>query len=83
MSRGLRGNDDVTFFDVILQAVVWVLDLELGLDLGTCCALAAMYKQLCLAFKIAGALGLCRQATKSSFQGCPLSVIVVNVPTTI
>ena len=59
------------------------LALELGIDPGTCCALGAMYKLLCQAFQIAGALGLWWPATNGILQGCPLSVILVNVLTTI
>ena len=53
------------------------------MDPVTCRALGAMYKQLRRAFKIAGALGRWWQATSGILQGCPLSVILVNVPTTI
>ena len=59
------------------------LALELGMDPGTCRALGAMYKQLRRAFKIAGAFGLWWQATTCILRGCPLSVILVNVITTI
>ena len=59
------------------------LALELGMDPGRCRALAAMYKQLRGAFKVAGVLGLWWQATNGILQGCPLSVILVNVLTMI
>ena len=59
------------------------LALELGMDPGTCRALRAMYKQLRRAFKIAGALGVWWQATNGILQGCPLSVILVNLLTTM
>ena len=49
--------DYVKCFDLILQAVVLALALELGMDPGTCRALRAMYEQLRRAFKVAGALG--------------------------
>ena len=74
--------DYVKCFDLIPQAVVLALALELGMDLGTCRALGAMCKQPRRAFKIAGALGLWWQATNGILQGCPLSVILVNVRTT-
>ena len=74
--------DYVKCFDLIPRAVVLALALDVGMDPGTCRALGAMYKQLCWAFKIAGALGLW-QATNGILQGCPLSVILVNVLTTI
>ena len=59
------------------------LALELGMDPGTCRALGAMYKPLRRACKMAGALGLWWQATNGILQGCPLSVILVNVLTMI
>ena len=59
------------------------LALELGMDPGTRRALGAMYKQLHRAFKIASALGRWWQATNGILQGCPLSVIPMNVLTTI
>ena len=70
--------DYVKCCDLIPQAVV----LELGMNPGTCRALGAMYKYLCWAFKIAGALGLWWQDTNSILSRCPQSVIVVNVLTT-
>ena len=73
----------VKCFDLIPQAVVLALALELGMDLGTCHALGSMYKQLRRAFKIAGAFGLWLEATNGILQGCPPSVILVNVLTTI
>ena len=75
--------DHVKCFALIPQAVVLALALELGMDPGTCRALGAMYKQVRRAFRVAGALGLWWQATNGILQGCPLSVILVNVLTTI
>ena len=75
--------DYVKCFDVIPQAVVLALALQLGMDPGSGRALGAMYKQLRRAFKLAGALGLWWQATNGILQGCPLSVILVNVLTRI
>ena len=75
--------DYVKCFNLIPQAVVLALPLELGMDPGTCRALGAMYKQLRRAFKIAGAFGLWWQATNGILQACPLLPIVVNVLTTI
>ena len=59
------------------------LALQLGMDTGTCRALGAMYKQLRRAFEIAGALYRSWQATNGILQSYPLSVILVNVLTTI
>ena len=75
--------DYVKCFDLIPQEVVLALALELGMDPVTCLALQAMYKQLCRAFKVAGALGSWWRATNGILQACPLSVILVNVLTTI
>ena len=75
--------DYVDCFDLIPQAVVLAPALELGMDLGTCRAPGAMYKQLRRAFKVAGALGPWWQATNGILQGRPLSAILVNVLTTI
>ena len=75
--------DYIKCLDLIPQAVMLAPALELGMDLGTCRALGAMYKQLRRAFKIAGALGLWWQATNGILWGSPLSVILVNVLTTI
>ena len=75
--------DYIKCFDLIPQAVMLALALEPGMDPGACRALGAMYKQLRRAFKVAGALGLWWQATNGILQGCPLSVILVNVLTTI
>ena len=75
--------DYVKCFNLIPQTVVLALTLELGMDPGTCRALGAMYKQLRRAFKIVGGLGLLRQPTNGILQGCPLSVILVNVLTRI
>ena len=50
--------DYVKCFDLIPQAVLLALALELGMEPGTCPAPGAMYKQLRRAFKIARAFGL-------------------------
>ena len=56
---------------------------ELGMDDGVLRALAAMYRQLRRAFRLAGALGAWWQATNGILQGCPLSVILINLLTTV
>ena len=45
--------------------------------------LAAMYRQLRRAFRLAGALGAWWQATNGILQGCPLRVILINFLTTV
>ena len=78
-----RSMNYVKCFDLIPYAVVLAVAFELGMDPGPCRALGAMYKQLRRAFKIARALGLSWQATHGILHGFPLSVILVNVLTTI
>ena len=52
------------------------------MDRGFASAPRAMYKPPRRAFKVAGCLGVWWRATTSILQGCPLSVISVNVLTT-
>ena len=66
-------------FDLIPQAVVLLVAAELGMAPAVCRALGVMYRQLRRSFKIAGCLGLWWRATNGILQGCPLSVILVNV----
>ena len=66
-------------FDLIPQAVVLRVAAELGMAPAVCRALGAMYRQLPRSFKIAGCLGLWWRTTNGILQGCPLSVILVNV----
>ena len=61
--------DYVKCFDLIPQAVVLALALELGMDPGVARALGAMYKQLRRAFKVAGCLGAWWRATNGILQG--------------
>ena len=75
--------DYVKCFDLIPQAVVLRIARELGMDNGVLRALAAMYRQLRRAFYLAGALGAWWQATNGILQGCPLSVILINLLTTV
>ena len=67
------------WFDLIPQAVVLRVAAELGMAPPVCRVLGAMYRQLRPSFKIAGCLGLWWRATNGILQGCPLSVILVNV----
>ena len=75
--------DYVKCFDLIPQAVVLRIARALGMDDGVLRALAAMYWQLRRAFRLAGALGAWWQATKGIIQGCPCSVILINLLTTV
>ena len=51
--------------------------------LGTLRAARGMYRQLRRAFKVLGCLGEWGQATNGILQGCPLSVIFINMLTTV
>ena len=75
--------DYVKCFDLIPQALVLQITRELGMDDGVLRALAAMYRQLRRAFRLAGALGAWWQATNRILQGCLLSVILINLLTTV
>ena len=75
--------DYVKCFDIIPQAVVLRLARELGMDRVTLRALAAMYRQLRRAFRLAGSLGEWWRATNGILQGCPLSVVLINLLTSI
>ena len=75
--------DYVKCFDLIPQAVVLALALDLGMDQGVARALGPMYKQLRRSFRVAGCLGAWWRATNGIPQGCPLFVTLVNVLTTI
>ena len=66
-------------FDLIPQAIVLWVAVELGMAPAICRALGAMYQQLRRSFQIAGYLGQWWRATNGIVQGCPLSVILVNV----
>ena len=73
----------VKCLDLIPQAVVLVPALEPGMDPGTCRARGAMYEQLRRAFKVAGSLGLWRRATNGILHGCPLTVTLLTILTTM
>ena len=66
-------------FDLIPRAIVLRVAAELGMAPAVCRALGAMYRQLRRSFKSAGCLGQWWQATNGILQGCPMSVILVNV----
>ena len=75
--------DYVKCFYLIPQAVVLRIARELGMDDGVLRALAATYRQLRRAVLLAGALGAWWQATNGILQGCLLSVILINLLTTV
>ena len=78
-----RSLDYVKCFDRIPQAVFLRVARELGVDQGTLRALAAMYRQLRRAFRLAGSLGEWWRATNGILQGCPLSLVLTNLLTSI
>ena len=53
------------------------------MDQGTLRTLAAMYRQLRRAFRLAGSLGEWWRATNGILQGCTLNVVLVNLLTSI
>ena len=57
--------------DIIPQAVVLRVARELGMDPGTLQALAAMYRQLWCAFRLADRLGEWWRATNGMMRGAP------------
>ena len=69
-------------FDLVPQRIVPRLAQEFGMSLGVLRAVRAMDKQLRRAFKIMGCLGDWLRATNGILQGCPLSVVFINMLTT-
>ena len=86
----LRGNqmhvvalDYIKCFDRVPQGIVLEVAAQLGLDVKVHRALCGMYRTQRRAFKINGCLGSFFQATNGILQGCPLSVALINMLTTI
>jgi hypothetical protein len=77
------GLDYVKCFDRVPQEVVLRLAMELGMDPRLCRALAGMYQELKRRFKVNGCLGAAFHATNGILQGCPLSVALINMLTTV
>ena len=70
-------------FDIMPQAVVVRVAGELGINRGIPRALAAMQQQLRRTIWPMGTLGEWWQATSSILKGCPLSVVLINLMTSI
>ena len=85
MRAALRsfGLDNVKCFDLIPQQVVLRVVLEQGMHPGTHRALSGMCTQLTCCFKIMGCLCSFFAATNGILQGCLLSVILINLMTSI
>ena len=77
------GTDYVKCFDLIPQQISFRMAREFGLDPKPQAALEAMYQQLHRAFKINGALGSFFHATNGVLQGCAMSVLMINMLTTL
>ena len=77
------GLDYIKCFDLIPQAQLLWLAAEMGMEAGVLRAVAAMYRQLRRCFKLVGCLGSFFAATNGILQGCPLSVIFINLLTTV
>ena len=77
------GLDYKKCFDLVPQRIALRLAQEFGMALGTLRAARGMYRQLRRAFKVLGCLGDWGQATNGILQGCPLSVIFINMLTTV
>ena len=63
--------------------IVLACAAALGFAAGPLCAIAGMYSSLWRSFKVLGCLGEPFAATNGILQGCPLSVILINILTTI
>ena len=77
------GTDYVKCFDLIPQRISFRMAREFGLDPKPQAALEAMYQQLHRAFKINGAPGSFFHATNGVLQGCAMSVLMINMLTTV
>ena len=77
------GLDYIKCFDLIPQSIVLHIALTQGMDLGTHRALSGMYRTLTRCFKIMGCLASFFDATNGILQGCPLSVILINLLTSV
>ena len=77
------GLDYIKIFDRVPQKIVLEVATVFGLDKGVCRALQSMHSSPRRAFKINGCLGSFFQATNGILQGCPLSVSLINMLTSI
>ena len=77
------GLDYIKCFDLIPQSIVLHIALTQGMDLGTHRALTGVYHTLMRCFKIMGCCASFFGATNGILQGCPLSVILINLMTSV
>ena len=75
--------DYVKCFDMVPVGIVLACAAALGFAEGPLRAIAGMYSSLRRSFKMLGCLGEPFAATNGILQGCPLSVILINILTTI
>jgi hypothetical protein len=75
--------DYIKCFDRVPQKVVIAIATAMGLHGRVVTPLVHMYDGLRRAFKIGGSLGAFFRATNGILQGCPLSVILINLLTTV
>ena len=77
------GLDYIKCFDLIPQSIVLHIALRQGMDLGIHRALTGMYHTLTRCFKIMGRCASFFAATNFILEGCPLSVILINLMTSV
>ena len=77
------GLDYVNCFDMVSVGIVLACAAALGFTDGPLRAIAGMCSSLRRSFKVLGCLGEPFAATNGILQGCPLSVILINILTTI
>ena len=75
--------DYIKCFDLVPVGVVLACATALGFAGGPLRAIAGMYSTLRRSFKVLGCLGDPFAATNGILQGCPLSVILINILTTV
>ena len=75
--------DYVKCLNLIPQAVILRVGQDLGMEPGILQDFTSMYRQLHRAFKSSGCLGSWWRATNGILQGCLLSVILIDLLTTV
>ena len=75
--------DYIQCFDLVPVGVVLACATALGFAGGPLRAIAGMYSTLRKSFKVLGCLGDPFAGTNGILQGCPLSVILINILTTV
>ena len=73
------GLDYKKCFDLMPQLIVFALAKAFSTDPTVLRAMQAMYSQLRRAFRFVGCLGQWLRATNGVLQGCPLSLVLINM----